>query len=322
MMGQDFEDLKQLKSVFDGVSHALSPHPSFEQLVAYHLDPMPKREQPWIEDHIVGCQTCAERFKDILQLIDVLPAEPRALSDEQLALAWGAFQQTAGIEESPIVEETISEPPPPPRLRPPEGFVPRKKIRRLVIIFTLIALGLGLWSTYLWWTRGKLVRYYEEQERRIEQLWRRNEQLEQENQGMKQSTGARIKTLSEQVKQLTTPQVNWPIYDVFAASFLRRSSPSRINQLRLPASATGFTVILVPESKERFPESIIEIIDAKNQTIWRADGVKKNSLDGFTLTLNRSQLSEDRYTIKVFGKRADGPQLLDEYPFTIELAKP
>jgi len=108
-------------------------------------------------------------------------------------------------------------------------------------------------------------------------------------------------------------------YDVYSTTFLGQSGGARkVNEIQLPANVKGFNLILNLENPRRYPDYTIEILDSKGQVVWQGEGLKRNPLDAFTLTLNRAGLPESRYTIKVYGKAATGSQLLDEYPIAIK----
>jgi hypothetical protein len=219
----------------------------------------------------------------------------------------------------PPISQPMEEPLPSSRRRPPKGFVTRKKFVIISLVYWIMILGLGTVCGYFWWTKYKLASYQERQDRRIESIWERADQLEQENQAIKQRSEERIKALTDQITQLTAPQLNWPIYDVYATAFLRQTGQAaKGNRIRVPPGATGLQLILAPENKGRFGGYSVEITDADGQPVWRGEGARRNPLDGFNLTLNRSLLSKDRYTIKVYGKAAAGDQLLDEYVVVLE----
>jgi cell division protein FtsB len=219
------------------------------------------------------------------------------------------------MAEESLKEESIQSPP----RRAPRGFVARRKVFVLVTCFILIILALGGMSVYLWWSNKQLRANQEQQERQVARLFEQAQRLEQENQGLKQNNDARIAELNEQIKQLTAPQPNWPIYDVYAVAFLRQSGGARkVNEIQLSADVKGFTLILNPENPRRYTDYTIEILDSHDQIVWRGEELKRNALDGFNLTVNREGLPESRYTIKVYGKTAAGSQLIDEYPIVIK----
>lgn len=141
----------------------LGPHPTPEQLAAYHAGELPEDEVEKIQDHLALCHECAELLLDLADFED--PAPPAAipgLTEADVDAAWQDLKaRLAGqpAPERPAVPAEITastkpaEPVPKP---PPENVVPLQRKDSggpswkigygLAAMFAIAAVGLGIWA--------------------------------------------------------------------------------------------------------------------------------------------------------------------------------
>lgn len=220
------------------------------------------------------------------------------------------------VGQAPDVEEPVE---PPRWRRPPKGYVARRSVVRLTVTLTLVIVALAAATVYYWWNARQAQQAQAAAEQRVSRLFDERQALEQENQGLKQATQGQIASLTEKLEALAGPQLNWPVFDVYSLAFFRQAGrASRSNEIELPPTVNGFSLILNPESQTRYPDHRLEIIDSAGQIVWQSDGLQRNRLGSFNITLTRELLSQDRYSMKVYGKAGTRLRLLDEFPIVFK----
>ncbi len=206
----------------------------------------------------------------------------------------------------------------PRRRHAPKGFVARRSVMRMVTLLVLLAITSGMLAFYQWWQAEKARRDLDAAEQRVARLWEDLQALERDNKALEASTAERLSTLNEKLDELAGPHLNWPVFEVYPAGALRRFGGSKEwNEIELPPRVSGFSLILNVENQTRHPDYRMEIIDASGKIIWQGDGLRPNQLNAFNVTLTRALLSDDRYTLKIYGKRGTRLVLLESYPIRI-----
>jgi hypothetical protein len=191
----------------------------------------------------------------------------------------------------------------------------------MTVTLALVIVALGATTLYHWWKAREAQQAQAAAEQRVSRLFAERQTLEQENQGLKQTTQGQIAALSEKLEQLAGPRLNWPVYDVYSLAFFRQTGGSqKANEIELPPTVNGFSLILNPESQTRYPDYRLEIIDSAGQIVWQSDGLQRNRLGSFNITLTRELLSQARYSMKVYGQAGTRLRLLDEFPIVLKPA--
>lgn len=79
---------------------ALGPHPSLEELIAYHTGETGASGREAVREHIALCPACAHALLDIVAFPDLLPQEERGrLAEDQLAAEWQRLRSNAGLDK-------------------------------------------------------------------------------------------------------------------------------------------------------------------------------------------------------------------------------
>ncbi|MCS6806561.1 MAG: hypothetical protein RMM98_08395 [Acidobacteriota bacterium] len=296
---------------------AVTEHPSLERLVAFRGSNLAPEEQESIEQHLLQCHLCNSTAHEISQLLDHFTT---GMLPHEIIQQWEQnrrrlpLDQQAGADAAALHQPGLSS-----RRRAPRGFVTQQRYRRTLIVFSLL-LGLLLALVgYQWWMKRKVEHVQAQAEQRIARLWTQVQELEQQNQVMQQTKSQEINQLNEKLKQYSGPWVNWPVFDLFSSTFLRQSGgPRAVNQIELPKTATGFHLILNPESRSRFELYRAEIVDDEGQIVWQTDELQRNRLETFNLTIHRELLPKQRYTIRVYGKSGTRLSPVGEFPFMVK----
>jgi hypothetical protein len=157
----------------------------------------------------------------------------------------------------------------------------------------IVAVAGRLWS----WQQGRTLR--DEQRTVREQL----ANLKVENQQLRQrqdQASREIAQLSERVKEMTSPQLNIPVLDVFSSLLTRDAAQPRVTDLRIPPDAKEVALILNPDpqNKTNYQKYSIELVDAQQRVIWSTQGLVRQP---GTIKLPTQLLPPGRVTINIYG---------------------
>ena len=121
--------------------------------------------------------------------------------------------------------------------------------------------------------------------------------------------------LRDQVKDLSSPQINAPILDLYPAGSTRGEGAGDVQPV--PADARDILLILHPPGRSRFAEHGVEIVDAGGRAVWRTDrGLALNADGLFTLGLPREYLG---LRLRLVGiDPGGGRELVEEYALPAE----
>lgn len=122
--------------------------------------------------------------------------------------------------------------------------------------------------------------------------------------------------LRDQVKDLSSPQVNAPILDLYPAGSTR--GEVQVVQT-VPPEARLFTVVLNPAGRPAFPEYELQIVDAGGDEVRRDGGLKPNPYGSFSVTLSKDLLGPGDFRVRLVGiDPGGGRQTVEEYALRIE----
>jgi hypothetical protein len=158
---------KALRDLAARARRDLGPHPTPEQLAAYHAGELPDDEVERIQDHLVLCHECSELLLDLADFENPeAPAEVPGLTDADVDAAWQDLKARMAGQSAPqrptapveiAVPTQLGEPVPNP---PPENVLPlqRRDPRGpswkvgygLAAMFAIALVGLSIWTTSLY----------------------------------------------------------------------------------------------------------------------------------------------------------------------------
>ena len=122
--------------------------------------------------------------------------------------------------------------------------------------------------------------------------------------------------LRDRVKDLSSPQLNAPILDLYPAGSTR--GEGRAVQT-VPADARLFTVVLNPAGRPAFERYELEIADADGDVVRRDGGLKPNPYGSFSVTLAKDLLGPGDFRVRLVGiDPGGGRRTVEEYALRIE----
>lgn len=290
-------------------------HLSDDELIDY-LNGRPtddRRED--VQAHLVGCDECLEHFRDVRDFF-----EPHREGDQMITVdirrEWTTLWDRIGKEE---VETK------------PESDSPRRRLRPYAVGFALaavllLALLLGLWAVQQRRENQRLIGQLEAAQQRSVQIeGERKEMAERLRQAEQEKLELQERERSEAQSQpprrndneVRKPELNIPIYDLYARDFSRRSgNESEVNSIKAPATSNSMVLILNGEGLPASPSYRIEVIGNDGQVIWRGGGLTKGHLGNLTLTVERGLFSKGMYRLKLYSQ--NGRAAVAEYLVRVE----
>ncbi len=332
MNGRD-EARIYMNAVIPGLEDAAGPHPSVDALAAYQQGRLGGSARALVRDHLITCDECLALFKDANDFF-APPEEGRGeVSEVQVRREWDALWRQLKAEEEAAA-------PPVDSARRPAARRPWKALP------LALAAGLALASTLtlVWavWSRrdapdavrrlqleregmaGRLKQLEEENGRLREQaresgpaenpLAGELAESKQENQRLRERLGAAERRRETELAELRRPQLNAPIYDVLPQEMTVRSAEgAEITRVVLPPGERSFTLILNGGGLPPYPKYDMEIRGRGGKRVWRGTGLRQEGGGNFVITLDRSFLRDGRYSLKLFGRSAEGTKAVAEY---------
>lgn len=148
------------------------------------------------------------------------------------------------------------------------------------------------------------------------------ESLAREISSLKEQLAAAERQRDTQVAQLRQPdvnvrqpEVNVPVRNIYPLGDVQRSGGSdEINQLSVGRGTRNFVLIL-GDYKPGYSSYQLELRSGSGKLVTRRAGLKPDKNGELSVMLNRSLLSQGRYSLKLFG----GGQLVAEY--VVELGR-
>jgi hypothetical protein len=280
-------------------------HVPAEALVDYAFSrPAPALESGLIERHLSTCQECAEQLR--------LAQESRRLEEDEGTVV--AFEPARRVAES----------------RPAVGARTRVWPAR-VWQYGALAAGLaGFFAVGGWllsWQQSRaLETHLAEQQRATEERLAR---LEAENERLRrpetppQLAQAReeIARLQAQVKELSSPQVNVPVLEVFPRELAQRGERLAVNQLEIPARAKVVTLILNSQSAAPAGSYSLEVLNAQQRVVWSKSGLVRHPTGDYTIQVPAESLPPGSYTFKVYGQAGGRRAPVESYQIRVSRAR-
>ena len=291
-------------------------HPGDEQLSDYLGGRLPESAQEGVQSHLVECDECLELFKDVRAFFESHRESDQAVTSN-ISFEWKALWERIKDEENK--EERM-----PAVAR--EAFRINRAMGFALAAMLLVAIGIGVWAVRQQRQRQQLARELEVVQQQSasltsekQNLEARAKQLEQENLELQARVRSPAETRGPQPVEIRKPELNAPIYDLYARNFTTRSSGSgEVNRIKLPDSANSIVLILNGEGIAAASNYGIEVVSGKGEVIWRAKGLRKDHLGNFTLTVDRSFLGKGTYDLKLESHDGKSSKPLAEYALIIE----
>ena len=184
----------------------------------------------------------------------------------------------------------------------------------------LIAIALvGWWALSLLRQNQLLAQQTAEQNRAAEQLklsetkirelenrgiasQAEKESLQQEIQRLKEQVANAERQRGSQLAQVRQPDSNLPSINIYPVGDAQRSGgTTEVNQLRLPPGTRRF-VLLLSDFQPGHANYQLEIFNSSGRMLTRLTELKPDRNGEIRVTLNRSLLSQNRYTLKLIGQ--------------------
>jgi len=122
--------------------------------------------------------------------------------------------------------------------------------------------------------------------------------------------------LERGIADLSHPQVNAPVVDLFPASPLRGEQGEGAAVELAPASRF-FALILSPKGTPDYVGYRVEIVDSGGRVVWSGEGLEKDRHGSFTMILARRFLGPGEYRFRLYGLEGKTGQLIEEFRLRI-----
>jgi len=290
-------------------------HPSDEQLISYFADKLPEAAHENVQAHLVDCDKCLELFKDVRDFFETHREDDEVIAESRFS-AWTVLWKKIREEKDEKAPQAI--------------FARRSRTNALAAVaiaaMLLVVLALGILVIRQRRQEQKLAGELErarqlnnELQANQENLATRTKELELENLRLQEQARVTEESGTPQRTGARKPELNPPIYDLYARNFTQRSgNQSEVNSIKVPASAGSIILILNGEGLAPSSTYGVEIVNDPGKLIWRARGLRRGQLGNLTLTIDRSFLRLGTYRLKLYGQEGWSSKALAEYVMRIE----
>jgi hypothetical protein len=288
-------------------------HPEDEQLINYFAGKLPESGHESVQIHLVECDRCLDHAQDVRDFFESTRENEEMVAEDRLR-AWSMLWERIESEKDDRPRKTF------PAMRT-RAFNSTAALSLAAMV--LIILGLGFFAFRQWRTEKRLSSELEIARRQNAQLQAdqdnltaRTRELEEENLALQKRANRTEQPRSPLDPKVSQPEMNAPIYDLYARNFTQRSGDqNEVNRIKLPANANSMVLILNGDGVAQSASYGVEIVGQNGKVIWRARGLKRGQMGNFTVTIGQSFLSKGTYHLKLFGESA---QPLAEYLMRIE----
>jgi anti-sigma factor RsiW len=259
-------------------------------------------ERAQLADHLSTCSDCAQEYR--------------------LALSLGSWaQQAAGLSvDADAPTDVVSE-------RPGMAGIRRQGaqalwgrspfLSALAASLLIVSVGLSGWvvsfrrSSQLVATRlGEQLaardRALEDTHRQLAEAARRSEQ-----------DATQVAALRRDLEALSQPQLNEPVIDLDPRDSTRGLSTHAPRTLRIPATATVFTLVLNSTGQPSSPDYGLDILDQHGGVVWTGRGLHESPFATFTVAVPQRLLPAGRYRLTLYGLRGGRRDVIEDYGVVI-----
>lgn len=121
--------------------------------------------------------------------------------------------------------------------------------------------------------------------------------------------------LRRQIADLTRPQANVPIHDLYPGATLRGAAPDA--SIEVPGEATSVTLILNELPATGGDKLRAHVLDAAGQTVAAIGGLALDELGVATLGLSRGTFDSGDYVVRVEAWRGEDWIAIGDYPLQL-----
>lgn len=125
----------------------------------------------------------------------------------------------------------------------------------------------------------------------------------------------RAVTLERRLAEASRPEINTPVEDL-RAPVARGAAPAPVT-VTLEPGMRLFTLVLVPASRQDYPDYEVTLLRAGGSEVWTGRGFRKNRFGSFSLTLSRGLAGSGEYLVRLSGLEGDRRISLGEYDLRI-----
>lgn len=289
-------------------------HPPEDELIDYLGGRITEVAHEHIQSHLTECDGCLELFKDVRDFFQARRGDDQIIT-EDITREWLTLWNR--IEDYERAENV--------RVEQRWGTRTSRSMSLALAALLFIALGLGTWVMIQRRQKQQLTRQLEVAQQQTAQLQTQQQnlteqakQLEEDNLELrKQIHSAPARALPP--VEITKPELNVPIYDLYARNVSRRSAnDSEVNVISPPATANSIVLILNGEGLPPTSSYKIEILNDRGKAIWRGTGLRKDRLGNLTVTINRTLLPVGTYSLKLHGQDASSHAAAAEYVVRVQ----
>jgi hypothetical protein len=278
------------QAAFAGAVH--QQHISEQILVDYAYDQLSQPSDVEIVDqHLAFCNDCSEQLGLVNESRQLMDADENVVS----------FHQQAPLQET----------------RSLRGWQYAAMAAGIVGIIALGAL----------WRSSRQVGNMNEQQvalnRRIEALETDNERLRRAGlQPIEQLEQAKkeIEDLKTRMKDISAPQANIPVIEIFPQELAERGSTQPIQQVQIPRDTKSLTLILNSQAIYGGKNLTLEILDSVGNVVWQQDGFVRHKTSDYTLNIPADLLSTGNYTLNVYGTAGKNRRKIETYRIKVDKA--
>jgi hypothetical protein len=320
MMDERQEQREYIGAAWKEFATGPSDHLNEEALIQYHHGQLKDPEQAQVESHLARCAACLETLVDVRDFLYSVSERDETMSeaarDPNFEVLWQRLH--------PPISSTSE------ALRP-------KQIRFLAhprAMFALVAsLFIALALTLIW-----VLMLRQENQRLADRpsepgaLAGRLSDLEQENRGLREQLNVlqqESRRLQEQINaaqqryelelaQLKQPTVNVAIRNIYPRDDKPRSTgQGEVNRISV-APGTRALIFVLSDFEPGYQDYEIEMVDQAGRLVWKGEGLRPDEAGDLTLMLDRTFLSQRKYTLKLYGQRGGRSQKIAEYLVMLE----
>ena len=126
-----------------------------------------------------------------------------------------------------------------------------------------------------------------------------------------------VGSLRRTVGELSQPQVNAPVLDLYSGTV--RGGESTAPKLVVPKEARFFTLILNPAGRRRFERYQVEMASSREGRVaWSAGDLTPNDYGSFSVIVPRRGLDSGDYRVRLLGLTGRGAEPVEEYALRLE----
>jgi hypothetical protein len=97
-----------------------------------------------------------------------------------------------------------------------------------------------------------------------------------------------------------SPQINVLAVDIYPLGMIQRDAGQTTNVLRITGDVKAVTLMLHSQAPSSLPSYSVEIANSR-RVVWRAQGLRRNPTNDYTISVPANYLQLGRHTINIYG---------------------